>query len=112
METRDRRMIVITGPVGGGKSSTGMALAHSLQRRNRLVAVIDLDQVYGFVRQPGDADDEAAWQRARAGAAALSNAFFDSGVSVVVVEGEFFTSEDWTRWWPLFPHMSTATSSP
>jgi hypothetical protein len=95
MQTSDRRLIVITGPVGGGKSSTGIGLAHALQQRSsRLVAVIDLDHVYEFVRQTVDADDEAAWQRARAGAAALSNTFFDSGVSVVVVEGEFFMAKE------------------
>ena len=94
MKADDRLLIVITGPVGGGKSSTGLALAHALQRRDRVVAVIDLDQVHGFVRQMDNSDDETAWQRARAGAAGLSNAFFDRGVSVVVVEGQFFTAAE------------------
>lgn len=94
MQVADRHLIVITGPVGGGKSSTGIALARALQQRNRVVAVIDLDQVHGFVRQIDDSDDETAWQRARAGAAGLSNAFFDGGVSAVIVEGEFFTAEE------------------
>jgi len=92
METSERLLIVITGPVGGGKSSTSIALAHALQRRNRLVAVIDLDQLFGFVLKMDESDDETAWQQARAGAAGLSNAFFDSGISVVIVEGEFFTA--------------------
>jgi hypothetical protein len=69
-------------------------LAHALQRGNRPVAVIDLDQVHGFVRQNGDSDDEIAWQRARAGAAVLSNVFFDSGISIVIVEGEFFRAAE------------------
>jgi hypothetical protein len=68
--------------------------------------------VYGFVRQTGDADDEAACQRARAGAAALSNAFFDSGVSVVVVEGEFITAEEFDALLALIPPVSAATFSP
>jgi hypothetical protein len=95
MRTSERQqLIVITGPVGGGKSSTSVALAHALQQRNRPVAVIDLDQVHGFVRQIGDSDDEISWQRARVGAAGLSNVFFDGGISIVIVEGEFFTAEE------------------
>jgi len=86
-------LIVITGPVGGGKSSTAVALASELRRSQAEVAVIDLDLVYGFVRQTGFGD-EVAWNRARVGAAALTNAMFSSGMSVVIVEGEFFTPQE------------------
>lgn len=89
----ERRLIVITGPVGGGKSSTALALAHALRPTGLAVAVIDLDQLYGVVRQPRG-DDEIAWNLARAGAAGLANALFGKGVPVVVVEGEFFTPEE------------------
>jgi len=86
-------LIVITGPVGGGKSSTAQALSRVLQG-NSLVAVIDLDHVYGFARQADEPDDDVAWQRARRGAAGLAMAFFDAGLSMVIVEGEFFTAEE------------------
>lgn len=85
---------MITGPVGGGKSFTGRALTDELQRRGCKAAVIDLDQVYGFVRQIDGVDDDAAWQMARSGAAALSTEFFDKAISTVIVEGEFFTPEE------------------
>jgi shikimate kinase len=91
---RSRLLIVITGPVGGGKSSTGLALAQALRRPDVAVAVIDLDQMYGFVRQKPGYGEQTGWTRARAGAAALANALFDSDMSVVIVEGEFFTRQE------------------
>ena len=93
MQTNEPLLIVITGPVGGGKSSTALALSRVLQETS-LAAVIDLDQIYGFVRQADEPDDDIAWQRARRGAAGLALALFDAGMSTVIVEGEFFTTEE------------------
>ena len=87
-------LIVITGPVGAGKSTTSLALAQSLRRPDVAVAVIDLDQMYGFVRQADGYGEPAAWTRARQGAAALANCLFSTGISVVIVEGEFFHAEE------------------
>jgi hypothetical protein len=94
MQTDQRLLIVITGPVGAGKSTTGLALARSLRRPDFAVATIDLDQMYGFVRQRDGYGEPTAWARARAGAAALANAWFDTGLSAVIVEGEFFNPEE------------------
>jgi shikimate kinase len=94
VRTNDRLLIVITGPVGAGKSTTSLALARSLRRPDFAVAVIDLDQMYGFVRQQDGYGEPTAWARARQGAAALANCLFTTGMSVVIVEGEFFTSEE------------------
>jgi predicted kinase len=93
-QTNERLLIVITGPVGAGKSTTGLALARSLRRPGFAVATIDLDQMYGFVRQQDGYGEPTAWARARAGAAALANALFDTGMSAVIVEGEFFNPEE------------------
>jgi shikimate kinase len=90
----EQLLIIITGPVGAGKSTTGLALAESLRHPERAVAVIDLDQMYGFVRQQDGYGEPTAWTRARQGAAALANALFDSGMAVVIVEGEFFTQNE------------------
>ena len=87
-------LIIITGPVGAGKSTIGLGLARSLRRPDFAVAVIDLDQMYGFVRQQEGYDDPAAWARARHGAAALANCLFTTGMSAVIVEGEFFTAQE------------------
>lgn len=94
LRTNQRLLIVITGPVGAGKSTTGLALAQSLRRPDYAVAAIDLDQMYGFVRQQDGYGEPTAWARARAGAAGLANALFDTGMSAVIVEGEFFTPEE------------------
>jgi len=80
--------------VGAGKSTTSLALAHALRRADQLVAVIDLDVMYGFVRQQDGYGEEAAWTRARSGAGALANALFASAMSIVIVEGEFFTAHE------------------
>jgi hypothetical protein len=97
MRTNQPLLIVITGPVGAGKSTTGLALARSLRRPDYAVATIDLDQVYGFVRQQDGYGEPTAWARARAGAAGLANALFDTGMSAVIVEGEFFNPEELGR---------------
>jgi hypothetical protein len=94
MQTDKRQLITITGPVGAGKSTTALALARSLRRPDFAVAAIDLDQMYGFVRQQDGYGEPSAWARARAGAAALANALFDTGMAAVIVEGEFFNPEE------------------
>jgi hypothetical protein len=89
-----RLLIIITGPVGAGKSTTSAALARSLRRPDVAVAVIDLDQLYGFVRQQDGYGEPTAWARARQGAAVLANTLFNTGMSIVIVEGEFFTADE------------------
>jgi shikimate kinase len=86
-------LIILTGPVGAGKSTTSLALAQALRNANTSVAVIDLDQLYGFVRQHDGYGDLTAWAWARRGAAALAHALFEADMTVVIVEGEFFTAE-------------------
>lgn len=100
-------LIAITGPVGGGKSTTSMALADSLRRDGVSVAVVDLDQMYGFIRQRDGWDDHTAWRRARLGAAALANAWFAAGVATVIIDGEFFDADELnTLLTPIHPQVS------
>lgn len=87
-------LIVITGPVGGDKSTVALALAERLRRAGRRAAVIDLDLVYCMARQGEDNGEEETWAIARRGAAALADAFFAGGMGAVVIEGEFFTPEE------------------
>jgi thymidylate kinase len=94
LETNERYLIIITGPVGAGKSTTSLALAQALRRPDIAVAVIDLDQMYGFVRQQPGYGEQTAWLRARQGAAALADCWFATGMSVVIVDGEFFNAEE------------------
>src|SRR4051794_18232006 len=94
LQTNIQRLIIITGPVGAGKSTTSLVLAQSLRRPDLAVAVIDLDQMYGFVRQQDGYGEQTAWVRARQGAAALTDCLFATGMSVVIVDGEFFNAEE------------------
>ena len=87
-------LVVLTGPVGGGKSTVALALATRLRASGHPTAVIDLDLVYCMARQRDGFADEDTWRTARRGAAVLADAFFDSGAGVVVVEGGFFTREE------------------
>ena len=86
-------LVVLTGPVGAGKSTTGLALAHRLRSSGRATAVIDLDEVYCMVRQRDGFGEPVSWEAARRGAAALADSCF-AGNPVVIVEGEFFTPEE------------------
>jgi len=94
MRVNQQLLIIVTGPVGAGKSTTSTALAHALRRSDVSVAVIDLDQMYGFVRQQDGYGEQTAWTRARSGAGALANALFATSMSIVIVEGEFFTAHE------------------
>jgi shikimate kinase len=87
-------LLVITGPVGGGKSTVALALAERFRAAGRTTAVIDLDVVYGMARQVAGFGEENVWATARHGAAALADAFFAEGMQVVIVEGEFFTQAE------------------
>jgi len=89
-----RDLVVITGPVGGGKSTVALALAEHLRRTGRTAAVIDLDLVYCMARQGDDYGEDYTWATARRGAAALADAFFADGLDAVVIEGEFFTPDE------------------
>ncbi len=94
MQLSERLLVVLTGPVGGGKSTVALALATQLRAYGHPTAVIDLDLVYRMARQRDGFADEKTWRAARRGAAVLTDAFFECGARVVVVEGGFFTQEE------------------
>lgn len=87
----ERLLIILTGPVGGGKTTVTLALAERLREIGRPTSVIDLDLIYCMARQENGFADQNVWRTARRGAAALADVLFDSDVSVVIVEGGFFT---------------------
>jgi shikimate kinase len=84
-------LVVLTGPVGAGKSTTAAALAAHLRGLGLRTAHIDLDLIYCMARQRDGFGDEDIWKLARCGAAALADAFFRADARAVVVEGGFFT---------------------
>lgn len=86
-------LMLLTGPVGGGKSTVALAVADRFREVGRAVAVIDLDLIYRMARQRDGFDEMEAWHTARRGAAALADAFFTCGLDVVVVEGGIYSQE-------------------
>jgi hypothetical protein len=90
--------VILTGPVGGGKSSVALALAEELRRRLAgKVAVIDLDLVYCMVRQQAGFSELGLWPVARRASGALASSLFAQGFAIVLVEGEFFTAEQFSE---------------
>lgn len=88
-------IVLLTGPVGGGKTTTSVALAEQLRARDRPTGVIDLDVLYPMAQQtePRYADI-ATWRIVYRSAAVLAETFFESGLEIVVVEGGFFSAEE------------------
>lgn len=91
MSLTERMLVVVTGPVGGGKSTVALALADLFREAGRPTAVVDLDLVYCMARQGKSFAEAHTWTTARHGASALADAFYAEEMQVVIVEGEFFT---------------------
>jgi chloramphenicol 3-O-phosphotransferase len=90
----ERILVILTGPVGGGKSTTALALAERFRACRQTAAVIDLDVVYCMARQVDGFGEMNIWATARHAAAALADAFFRDGLHIVIVEGEFFSQDE------------------
>lgn len=103
----ERGLVLLTGPVGAGKSTVALAVATRLRTGGCPAAVIDLDLVYCMARQRDGFADEGTWRTARRGAASLANVFFDDGARVVVVEGGFFSDEECDE---VCDHMTSSTA--
>jgi len=88
-------LIVISGPIASGKSAVARAVAQEFEKRGRSAALIDLDGLYEMLEHStGRKDDDAKWLAARRAAAALTDSFLTDGAEVVIVDGDFFSSED------------------
>jgi shikimate kinase len=92
-----KTLVIITGPVGAGKSTTSQAIARALQSRNVSTAVIDLDEVYCMARQQADFNDRKMWATARRASAALTESFYASGLQAVIVEGGFLSAIEYAE---------------
>jgi len=82
------RLVVLTGPIGAGKSTVAELIARRAARAGRPAAVADLDDV-AFM-QRGRIDLAEFWRRAGVAHLAVVRAFFGAGTDIVVVHGPFF----------------------
>jgi shikimate kinase len=87
------KLIVITGPIGAGKSSVAQGLAKRFHSAGRSVACVDLDDVVDTLSAPLE-DFETSWRNARRGHGALIGAWLRSGVDAVIAHGPFYTAEE------------------
>jgi shikimate kinase len=88
-------LIVISGPIASGKSTTSRLLARELGRSGTTAATIDLDVVCDMLEHTTAEERQAGnWIHARRAAAHLARAFLIDGVVVVIVEGDFLRAED------------------
>ncbi len=91
---QSRTLVVLTGPVGVGKSASANVAVRDLRASGVSVACLDLDQLYCIVRQRDGFDDQVTWRDARQTAAVLSEHFFARLASIVIVEGGFLTEAE------------------
>lgn len=89
-----RLLIVLTGPVGGGKSTVARRLAESLRGRGRRTGVVDLDLVADMVRPEVHYGEPDLWQMARTICGGLADAIYEAEHDTVIVEGEFFSAAE------------------
>ena len=85
------QLIVIAGPIGGGKSSTAIAVAGLFRAQGIAAAVIDLDVIYLMARPDFTLE---GWGEVRRGAGVLANQFLVGSHEVVIVEGDDIKTEE------------------
>ena len=86
------RLVVISGPIASGKSTTAHELANRARAEGRSAAVVDLDRVYMMLDDASPMSSDGVSRQARRAAAALVNQFTADGIELVVVEGDFWTA--------------------
>lgn len=77
------RAIIITGPVGAGKTTTMWALAELLEHHDISCAAIDMDALRWFY--PRQADDRFGGAVGRKHAGVLARTYSDMGISTLVL---------------------------
>jgi thymidylate kinase len=87
------KLIVITGPIGAGKSSVAQGLAKRFHSAGCSVACVDLDDVVETLSAPLQ-NFETSWRRARRVHGALIGAWLRSGIDAVIAHGPFYTAEE------------------
>lgn len=85
--------MVLTGPIGSGKSTVAAELADRCVARGLTVAVADLDDV--AMAQRGVTDLGDLWPRGGVAHAALVDGWFAAGSDVVIAHGPFAEADSY-----------------
>lgn len=95
------RLVVLTGPIGAGKSTVAELVARRVGASERTAAIADLDDV-AFAQRGRLALDDL-WRRAGIVHALLVRAWFAAEVDVVVAHGPFFESRSYEQLYAAVP---------
>lgn len=82
-QTREHRAIIITGPVGSGKSSTAKALAELLEHNDVSCALIDMDAIHWF--HPTPADDPFGSEVGFRHLKVMANTYRELGIPLLIL---------------------------
>jgi RecA/RadA recombinase len=93
-------LVVITGPIGSGKSTVALLLAERYAAAGWTVANADLDEV-AFTQRSETPD---YWRRAGVAYTGLVRGWFEAGCEAVICHGPFFEAECYG---PLFASAPT-----
>lgn len=85
------QVVLITGPIGAGKSTVADLVARRFDQAGWPAASVDLDDVV-FMQRSAHGDVE--WERGRVAHSALTAAWLSAGVRVVVAHGPICTPEE------------------
>jgi thymidylate kinase len=96
-------LVVVTGPIGSGKSTVADGLATHLRDIGLRTVTVDLDELVGMVRAP-DGDAELTWRQARSVHGELVAAWLRTGVDAVVAHGPFYTPDEIAPLLAPLPH--------
>ena len=86
-------LIIITGPIGAGKSAVAEALTERYRQEGRPAAEVDLDEIY-LMMSGKPMENRGVWRVARQAAATLIDFFNNSAVEIVILEGQFWSEEE------------------
>jgi shikimate kinase len=94
-------LVVLTGPIGSGKSTAAELLARRVATAGHTAALADLDDI-AFM-QRGRLDLGEFWRRAGAAHCVLVRIWFEHGVDVVIAHGPFFESNTYDELFATSP---------
>lgn len=86
-------LVVVTGPIGSGKSAVTKLLADRFKEDGRSAAVVDLDEIVAMLHAPIE-NVEQAWETARNVHRRLVGEWLSSGVDAVIVDGPFYSKSE------------------
>jgi adenylylsulfate kinase-like enzyme len=88
------RVLIISGPIASGKSTTAYALAAESRASGATAAVVELDRVYMMLDDSPVMSDRRTARRARRAVAALVDQYVLDGIDLVTGEGDFWITSE------------------